>query len=123
MRPRLPKRECYKQAAELILGWLKPEDGETLPELSEDAVLVQGTPILRVACIHPPREYGHAWIEDGDKCIDPTKVPALVMDKEKYYSLGRIDPERNPDHAEYTADEVMNALADLKHWGPWIADL
>lgn len=91
---------CYKDAADFVLA---QDCGE--------ALLVHGRPTLQV----PPYEpFGHAWVEVGDKVIDPAtgfEGPRVI-----YYALGNIDPEEN---IYYTVDETRTFMLSHEHWGPW----
>ena len=61
-------------------------------------------------------EYGHAWVEDGNNCIDLSQGRDIKMPKVLYYALGNIDPSKQ---FKYTPEEMRKKILDTGHWGPW----
>jgi hypothetical protein len=61
-------------------------------------------------------QYGHAWVEEGDICIDLSKGKEIKMPKTLYYTLGNIDPSKQ---FRYTPEEMRKNILKYKHWGPW----
>ena len=60
-------------------------------------------------------QYGHAWVEDGDKIIDMTLPSHLrSLPKDVYYALGHIDITRR-----YNANQVLKMLDKFGTYGPW----
>lgn len=60
--------------------------------------------------------YNHAWIEKGNRVIDPSLKPALTVPKELYYKLGRIDTKTvyRYDHSEF-----LEKVLEHETYGPW----
>lgn len=61
-------------------------------------------------------KYGHAWIEEGDNCIDLSRGRNLVIPKVVYYALGRI--EESKVH-KYNYEQFQKKVLETGHWGPW----
>jgi hypothetical protein len=61
-------------------------------------------------------EYGHAWVEEGDECIDLSQGRNIRMPKVLYYALGNIDPSKQ---FRYSPEEMRRKILDVGHWGPW----
>ncbi len=63
------------------------------------------------------KTFAHAWIERGDKVVDPTTGAALS--KDKYYELLKAKPE-----SSYSSIEAVRNQIKAGHHGPWTkADL
>ena len=93
---------CYEDAANYLLF-----------KAPRNAVMVHGRPRLQ----RPPWiRFGHAWIEVGNKIIDPSVRPPFESDRGFYYGLGDIDYK---DNLVYTQDEARNYLLYAHHYGPW----
>ena len=91
---------CYEDAATYLLY-----------RAPNNAVMVHGRPTLT----RPPFiEFGHGWIEVGDKVIDPSA--GFTGPKAIYYALGNIDYLNN---LLYTKDEAADFLVLTGHYGPW----
>jgi len=91
---------CYCTAANYILD-------EGTPQM----VLVHGRPTLQRS---PFCQYGHAWIEDGEICIDGNTLDRIP--KFLYYALGQIDEDLS---LRYTKEQVRRFVLDFLHYGPW----
>jgi hypothetical protein len=63
------------------------------------------------------RTLGHAWIEDGDTVIDTSNGKHLVIPKDLYYAIGRIN-EINNIHV-YTPEEARQRVLNTMVYGPW----
>jgi hypothetical protein len=61
-------------------------------------------------------KYSHAWIEDGEMCIDVSQGKHLELPRVFYYAIGHIDPSRT---YRYTLPELRRKVLDTGHWGPW----
>lgn len=61
-------------------------------------------------------EYGHAWVEDNDECIDLSQGRNIRMPKVLYYALGNIDTSKQ---FRYTPEEMRRKILDTGNWGPW----
>jgi hypothetical protein len=103
--------DCYEAAAKLaVFRSLYGTRG--LPE-DFDPVLVHGRPVLQ----RPPfKKFGHGWVESGGLVFDFSNGRELVMPREAYYALGRIDPA---DSFHYSPDEARVMLVRFGHYGPW----
>ena len=60
--------------------------------------------------------YGHAWLEDGDSCIDVSQGKHLVLPKPFYYALGGINEDKI---YKYNYEEMIEKTAETGRWGPW----
>jgi hypothetical protein len=79
-----------------------------------DALLVHGIVVGQGAIegvLH-----SHCWIEKGDMVYDFSEGRELVLPKERYYKIGKID-ENNVK--KYTLEEARKFILDTKNWGPW----
>lgn len=68
-------------------------------------------------------EFGHAWVEDGDKVIDTSRNNE-VMDKQSYYVLGGLmDMWNNKVKEEkihrYSVEDAKKMAVQKKTAGPW----
>jgi len=61
-------------------------------------------------------KYGHAWVEDGNTVIDPSKKPALKVPKQLYYAIGNI---KKSTVFDYNRAETSAAVSKHKTYGPW----
>jgi hypothetical protein len=61
------------------------------------------------------RTFDHAWIERGDKAIDPTT--GVVMERDRYYALLDAKPD-----SKYTSTQAILNLVRAGHHGPWRSD-
>jgi len=83
-------------------------------ELGDAAMLIHGEPQLQIA---PYTNFGHAWVEIGDRCWDPIKD--RWYSRLPYYSAGKIDPLKT---VRYTKMQTLQKLLEEEHWGPWHED-
>lgn len=79
-----------------------------------DPVLVHGFPRLRDKGPNFGRLYGHAWIEVGDLCWDPSTGSFIT--KRLWYEVGKVDPGLC---LYVPGREVLATLIDRECWGPW----
>lgn len=66
--------------------------------------------------------FGHAWIEQGEDCIEVSMGRFVVVPKILYYNLGQIyghEPPWEPNIHRYTPVETVINILKYKHWGPW----
>lgn len=66
--------------------------------------------------------FGHAWIEQGEECIEVSMGRFEVLPKFLYYALGQIHghfPPWEPNIHRYTPEEAVKKILKYKHWGPW----
>lgn len=66
----------------------------------------------KVRLISTGQVIDHAWIEEGNKVIDPTA--GVTMAKKRWYELLDARPE-----SKYTVEEAMVASFRSQHYGPW----
>lgn len=79
--------------------------------INRDAKLVHGRPYLTR---EPFCQFGHAWIENDDVCIDASTL--LEVPRNVYYAVGRIDSALC---FTYTFEQMRRKLLEFKHYGPW----
>jgi hypothetical protein len=60
------------------------------------------------------RFMGHAWNELGDMVFDFSNGNNIVMERKRYYKLGRIKKVR-----KYTSEEAMKLMLKHENFGPW----
>ena len=91
---------CYQSAGTLIA------------DMPDDALLCHGTvtgqgPVEGI-------KFGHAWIEINDIVIDKSNGNNICMDKERYYSIGKIKNVRR-----YSKSTALKNLLKYETFGPW----
>lgn len=59
-------------------------------------------------------QYDHAWIEDGDLCIDKSCGRNIQLPKAIYYISGQIENVKR-----YNYEEMSHMINQYGHWGPW----
>jgi len=64
-------------------------------------------------------QHGHAWIEVGDVVIDQSNGRNIVMRKEDYYRIGKIDPNNSTEFKRYNRKEMAKKATQHKTYGPW----
>ena len=95
--------ECYEVSAKMVMdAWIRDK--------TTKLVLVHG--VIPKRGVVP--EHGHAWVEDGDECIDNSTGKNIRMPRELYYALGEITVTK-----KYTADQTAKKLLKHKHYGHW----
>ena len=101
--------DCYEAAANALLvsGFASGVD------LPDEAVLVHGRPTLTR---EPFEEYGHAWLELGDVVFEVANGRDIFVRRERYYEVGRIDPEQC---LRYTKEQARKFVLYFCHYGPW----
>lgn len=110
----MPKGDCFTKAWE-VLGLLLARD--------LDAYLVHGTPVYQGAAVPdlPGGRFHHAWVEvDLGELVmvhDYSGDRELVMGREAYYGVGRIDPELHTTEYDYVA--AVYQMVEFGHYGPW----
>ena len=58
--------------------------------------------------------HGHAWLEKGDLCIDLSNGRQILMKKDMYYKIGKIEQVTT-----YTREETIKKILETEHWGNW----
>ena len=104
--------DCYEAAANALLvsGFASGVD------LPDEAVLVHGRPTLTR---EPFEEYGHAWLELGDVVFEVANGRDIFVRRERYYEVGRIDPEhftpfpKNPKTSYLAALSLISAVKKI----------
>jgi hypothetical protein len=96
---------CYPVACWLLI--------DPFGDIPSNAILVHGEPTLQRA---PFNKFGHAWVEIGDSVFDFSNGRNIVIRKEVYYQLGKIEES---SCRRYTKTEARRMVAKFKHWGPW----
>lgn len=61
--------------------------------------------------------FGHAWILDGNTVIDNSNNRNVILPKEVYYAIGKIEEINN--FFEYSWEKTRENLLRYKHYGPW----
>jgi len=59
-------------------------------------------------------KYIHAWCEFENKVFDTSNERNIVMPKEMYYDIGKIEYT-----VEYTFKEAVQNVLDTEHYGYW----
>lgn len=80
-----------------------------LENFKDGLILCHGTVWHPVSGVH-----GHAWVEQGDVCIDLANGLDVKMDKQKYYAIGKIT-----DVKRYTPKQAAMLMLKTKTYGPW----
>lgn len=96
--------DCFEAALELFLNF--HTDLPTGPQLVHGRVHGQG----KLKGI----SFGHAWVEIGDIVFDYSNGGKLVMRKDDYYRLGKIE-----DVEKYTFSKLFAEIERTQHMGPW----
>lgn len=60
--------------------------------------------------------FGHCWVETSKLVYDFSNGRELVIPKEEYYAIGRINPN---ECKYYTCDEAREWILKTQHWGAW----
>lgn len=58
--------------------------------------------------------FDHAWVEIGDMVIDQSNGRNIIMRREDYYRLGKIESP-----VRYSAYEARDLMLKTEHYGPW----
>jgi hypothetical protein len=100
--------DCFERAGKNIL--YKTD----IPELTLVHGLVTGQ-----GKIHGVRHV-HAWNEIGnDIVLDNSNGRNIVMRKDQYYKLGKINPNNPNEYRKYDKEQARKWMAKTKHYGPW----
>lgn len=95
---------CYESAANFLID-------AHFAGAADNLKLVHGRVRQTVS---PFAMIGHAWIEDGDVCIDTEKK--IGLPRFLYYAIGQIKSENN---FYYSFEQTRNYMLKFKHYGPW----
>jgi len=108
---REPSGDCYEAAAKLILA-ITNHGRTDRPDVRLVHAEVAGQGELSGL------QFGHAFVLfDDQRVLDLSNGNAIVMAKDRYYQIGRIDEIGNV--IEYTAKEAIAKINDHEHYGPW----
>ena len=106
--------DCYEVAGRMaILGLSKAPNGEMFlgkPMVVHGEVEGQGN-------IKGLR-YGHAWVEDDVYVYDFSNGKNLMLLKEVYYYLGKINQDK-PKLYKYSFSQARQKMIETGDFGPW----
>lgn len=106
--------DCYEVAGRMaILGLSKAPNGEKF--LGEPMVVhgeVEGQGQIKGL------RYGHAWVEDDVYVYDFSNGKSLMLLKEVYYYLGKINQDK-PKLYKYTFLQARQKMLKTGDFGPW----
>jgi hypothetical protein len=106
--------DCYEVAGRMaILGLSKAPNGEKFlgkPMVVHGEVEGQG----KIKGLR----YGHAWVEDDVYVYDFSNGKNLMLLKEVYYYLGKINQDK-PKLYKYTFPEARKKMLETEDYGPW----
>ena len=106
--------DCYEVAGRMaILGLSKAPNGEKFlgkPMVVHGEVEGQG----KIKGIR----YGHAWVEDDVYVYDFSNGKNLMLLKEVYYYLGKINKDK-PKLYKYSFSEARQKMIETGDFGPW----
>lgn len=105
-----PDGDCFVRAGKNILDGRLPAQHTKLVH-----AIVQGQGKSKGQRLH------HAWNEIGDVVIDNSAGRNIIMRKEHYYKLGKVQ-QKPGKYASYTDEEMYKKVAKHQHWGPWDLD-
>lgn len=58
--------------------------------------------------------HGHCWIEKNNHVFDFSNGNSIVIEKNKYYKLGKIRSVKR-----YSFNEFIKFIVKFENWGPW----
>jgi hypothetical protein len=106
--------DCYEVAGRMaILGLSKAPNGEKFlgkPMIVHGEVEGQG----KIKGLR----YGHAWVEDDVYVYDFSNGKSLMLLKEVYYYLGKINQDK-PKLYKYSFLEARKKMLETGDYGPW----
>ena len=79
---------------------------------SKDLVLVHGL-VIGHGALHGVY-HRHAWVEKDDQVIDCSTGKEIILPKEVFYALGRIEVI-----FRYSQEEALKKMLDYGFFGPW----
>jgi hypothetical protein len=100
------KGDCYEAA----FHWLLDLDVDVAKKAKLCHGMVHGQGPLE------GKKFGHAWGELGDVVFDQSNGNQVVMRKELYYALGKIDKS---EVFYYPGHKSLGKANKAKHYGPW----
>ena len=106
--------DCYEVAGRMaILGTNKAPNGEKFlgkPMIVQGEVEGQG----KITGLR----YGHSWVEDDVYVYDFSNGRNLMILKEVYYYLGKIN-QNKPKLYKYSFEEARKKMLETGDFGPW----
>jgi hypothetical protein len=106
--------DCYEVAGRMaIMGLSKAPNGEKFlgkPMVVHGEVEGQG----KIKGLR----YGHAWVEDDVYVYDFSNGKNLMLLKEVYYYLGKINQDK-PKLYKYSFLEARKKMLETGDYGPW----
>jgi hypothetical protein len=106
--------DCYEVAGRMaIMGLSKAPNGEKFlgkPMIVHGEVEGQG----KIKGLR----YGHAWVEDDVYVYDFSNGKSLMLLKEVYYYLGKINQDK-PKLYKYSFLEARKKMLETGDYGPW----
>jgi hypothetical protein len=97
---------CYEVVFEVV---------DSMPE--GESRIVHGRPKYRgIESPDSDGRYGHAWVECRGLVFDYSHNNSFVIDVDRYYSIGEIDPK---EVKKYTLVEARRLAVTTETWGPW----
>ena len=103
----MPKGDCYMANGRIVMQKMSAPDAKKW-------VLCHGVGIL----LSDGKPFGHAWVENGSRCIDQSNDQDINIPKKLYYALGNF-PVKGYKIYKYSPEETGIAMVKNKHWGPW----
>jgi len=64
----------------------------------------------------------HAWNEVGDVVLDTSNGRNIVMRKEQYYELGKVNANDPGQYRKYDRTAALKWMVKTKNYGPWELD-
>ena len=67
--------------------------------------------------------HAHAWNEIGsDVVMDQSNGRNVIMRREQYYKLGKVDENNPGQYRRYSRDEALKWMVKTHNYGPWELD-
>lgn len=108
----MKKGRCYEAAGRLLMDPSRAlKFGVRYGELTLVHAEVQGQGMISGV------RHGHAWVVAGDVVVDVSGDREIVVPREFYYRMGRVDEIGNI--CTYTRLEACEKMLEHGHWGPW----
>lgn len=104
-----PAGDCFKAAGKNILH------GE-IPGLVLVHAMVTGQGPIE------GKRHAHAWNEVGDVVLDNSNGRNIVMRKEQYYEIGKVNADDPKQYRKYDRTAALKWMVKTKNYGPWELD-
>lgn len=66
--------------------------------------------------------HAHAWNEIGDVVLDNSNNRNIIMRREQYYAIGKVDENNPGQYRRYSRDEALKWMVKTRNYGPWELD-